>query len=129
MLFVFFHVGKVLFHLRTAQLVLDVGAAQEARRNVRIVFVEGRGFGGTYQVFGVNAVFSNTDGTELFKDKASSDRLFSFIYCTINKGTINVRFPVTETIDHYPDCDGEYDRYSVKIVDNIIITYPVTSKA
>lgn len=76
-----------------------------------------------------NAVFSNTDGTELFKDKASSDRLFSFIYCTINKGTINVRFPVTETIDHYPDCDGEYDRYSVRIVDNIIITYPVTSKA
>ncbi len=76
-----------------------------------------------------NAVFSNTDGTELFKDKANSDRFFSFIYCTVKDSTINVRFPVTETIDHYPDCDGEYDRYSVKVVDNIIITCPVTSKA
>lgn len=76
-----------------------------------------------------NAIFCNTDGIEILRDKAQSDRYFSFIYCTVKDGTISVRFPVTETIDHYPNCDGEHDRYSVKIVHNIIITCPITSKA
>lgn len=32
---------------------------------------------------------------------------------------------VYETIDHYPNCDGEYDRYSEVIVENILITCPI----
>lgn len=72
-----------------------------------------------------NAVFTDEDGNEIKKDKALSDRLFGSIYCSVKDDAICVRFPVTETVDHYPNCDGEYDRYSVKIVDNIIVTCPV----
>lgn len=70
-----------------------------------------------------DALFLNINGVELKKDKAESNRLFSSIYCSANKNAITVRFPVKETIDHYPNCDGEYDRYSERIVDNILITY------
>lgn len=72
-----------------------------------------------------NAVFESLDGTQLKKDKAQSDRLFSKLYCSVKDKTLTVRFPVTKTVDHYPNCDGEYDRYSEIIVDNIYITCPV----
>lgn len=73
-----------------------------------------------------NATFMNSDGIEIKKEKADTDRLFSKIYCSIKENLITVRFPVTKTIDHYPNCDGEYDRYSEVIVDNILITCPIT---
>ncbi|MBQ7134121.1 MAG: hypothetical protein IJO20_06455 [Ruminococcus sp.] len=88
------------------------------------VFFEKEGIVLTADTFG-NAVFEKEDGEKIKEDKAQSDRLFSSIYCSVKSGEICVRFPVTETVDHYPNCDGEYDRYSVKIVDNIIITCPV----
>lgn len=69
-----------------------------------------------------NATFENLDGTVVSKDKAESKRYFSFIYCKVQDNIITVRFPITETVDHYPNCDGEYDRYSEIIVDNIYIT-------
>ena len=72
-----------------------------------------------------NATFMSTDNTIIKEDKALSDRFFSRIYCVVNNNKISVRFPVIETIDHYPDCDGEYDRYSERIIDSIIITCPV----
>lgn len=72
-----------------------------------------------------NAVFFDTDGNEIQNGKAESNKRFGFIFCDVNKNSISVRFPVTETIDHYPNCDGEYDRYSERIIDNIIITCPV----
>lgn len=72
-----------------------------------------------------NAVFAGADGAELKRDKAEADRFFLSIYCCVKDGAINVRFPITETIDHYPNCDGEYDRYSTRIVDNIIISCPI----
>lgn len=72
-----------------------------------------------------NYTFAKADGTVIKNGKAESDRCFMFIYCSVKDNVINVRFPVTETVDHYPNCDGEYDRYSTKIVDNIIVTCPV----
>lgn len=72
-----------------------------------------------------NAVFFDTDGNEIQSGKAESNKRFGFIFCIVNKSGITVRFPITETIDHYPNCDGEYDRYSERIIDNIIITCPV----
>ncbi len=72
-----------------------------------------------------NAIFMDLDGKEIKKEKAQSDRLFSKIYCLVKEGAITVRFPITKTVDHYPNCDGEYDRYSEIIVDNIYITCPV----
>ncbi len=69
-----------------------------------------------------NAVFQNAEGKEILKDKANGDkRYFSKIYVSVKGAEICVRFPITETIDHYPNCDGEYDRYSERIVDNINI--------
>ncbi len=73
-----------------------------------------------------NATFAHPDGTEIKKDKAEANRLLNSIYCSVKEDVITVRFPVTETIDHYPNCDGEYDRYSERIVDNILVTCPVT---
>ena len=72
-----------------------------------------------------NAVFGRTDGTELFRDKAyGKQRRFSSIYCSVTGGAPSVRFPIKETVDHYPNCDGEYDRWSEVIVDNVVITCP-----
>ncbi len=69
-----------------------------------------------------NAVFQNAEGDEIFKDKAEGKkRYFSSIYVSVKDSKICVRFPITETIDHYPNCDGEYDRYSERIVDNVCI--------
>ena len=72
-----------------------------------------------------NAVFCSADGTKIKREKAQADRFFLSIYCSVKDGAINVRFPVTETVDHYPNCDGEHDRYSTKTIDNIIVTCAV----
>lgn len=72
-----------------------------------------------------NYAIESKDGTAVSSGKAQSDRRFMFIYCSIKDNAISVRFPVTETVDHYPNCDGEYDRYSTKIIDNIIVTCEV----
>lgn len=73
-----------------------------------------------------NAVFCRPDGTELHRAKADGrQRRFSSIYCSVTGGAPSVRFPIKETVDHYPDCDGEYDRWSEVIVDNVVITCPL----
>lgn len=88
------------------------------------IFFEKEGVVLTADIHG-NATFESVDGKIIKKDKADSSRFFSFIYCIVNHNVITVTFPVTETVDHYPDCDGEFDRYSVKIIDKIIITCPL----
>ncbi|MBQ2445398.1 MAG: hypothetical protein II272_03055 [Oscillospiraceae bacterium] len=71
-----------------------------------------------------NAVFRNLDGVELFRDKADGQgRYFFGCYCNVKDGALSVRFPIQEIIDHYPNCDGEYDRYSYITRDNVVIQY------
>ena len=71
-----------------------------------------------------NAVLCKLDGTELFRDKADGkDCYFSSFYCKVKDGVISVRFPIQEVVDHYPNCDGEYDRYSYITRDNVVIDY------
>ena len=71
-----------------------------------------------------NTIFSDVNGIELYRDKADGKgRFFSEVYCKVRDGVISVRFPVQEIVDHYPNCDGEYDRYSYITKDNIIIDY------
>ena len=71
-----------------------------------------------------NAIFSDLEGVELYRDKADGQgRYFSEFYCQVKDGAISVRFPIQEVVDHYPNCDGEYDRYSYITRDNVIITY------
>ncbi|MBQ8796279.1 MAG: hypothetical protein IJZ54_07645 [Clostridia bacterium] len=73
-----------------------------------------------------NAIFTDSEGKEILKDKAQGEnKYFSKVFVSVKDSKICVRFPVTETIDHYPNCDGEYDRYSERIVDNIFIYCPV----
>lgn len=73
-----------------------------------------------------NAVLCNTEGAELFRDKADGQgRYFSGFYCKVKDGVISVRFPIREVIDHYPNCDGEYDRYSYITRDNVVFNYTI----
>ena len=71
-----------------------------------------------------NAVLYNLDGAELFREKANGQGwYFSSFYCSVKNGEISVRFPIQEEIDHYPNCDGEYDRYSYITRENIVIKF------
>ena len=71
-----------------------------------------------------NAVFFDADGAELYRDKADGQgRYFSEFYCQVRDGVIHVRFPIQEVVDHYPHCNGEYDRYSYITRDNVRIFY------
>lgn len=71
-----------------------------------------------------NAIFSDVNGVQLYRDKADGQgRYFSEVCCKVKDGVISVRFPIQEVVDHYPNCDGEYDRYSYITKDNIIIDY------
>jgi len=71
-----------------------------------------------------NAVFCDAEGIELYREKAvGPERYFSKVFCMAYKGRICVRFPITELVDHYPNCDGEYDRWSERTVDNVNIRF------
>ena len=60
-----------------------------------------------------NAVFRDLEGVELYRGKADGQsRYFSEFYCKVKDGVISVKFPIQEVVDHYPNCDGEYDRLS-----------------
>ena len=73
-----------------------------------------------------NAIFTDANGTELYRDKADGQgRYFFEACCKVKGGVISVRFPIQEVVDHYPNCDGEYDRYSYITRDNIVIDYKV----
>ena len=72
-----------------------------------------------------NAIFTTAEGKEIKREKAESDRRFSLVYVNSYNGEISVNFPIIETVDHYPHCDGEYDRYSERIIDNIVFTLSV----
>ena len=71
-----------------------------------------------------NAIFFDANDVELYRDKADGQGYyFSEFYCKAAGGVISVRFPIQEVVDHYPNCDGEYDRYSYITKDNVIIEY------
>ena len=72
-----------------------------------------------------NALFYDLEGRELHRDKAEGEKRFGSVYFCVKKNAICLRFPITEWIDHYPNCDGEYDRWTERIVDNVYITYPI----
>ena len=70
------------------------------------------------------AIFSDGNGVELYREKADGRGCyFSECYCKVGDGVISVRFPIQEIVDHYPNCDGEYDRYSYITKDNVLIDY------
>ena len=71
-----------------------------------------------------NALFLDMDGKELYKDCAEAeDTFFSRIECKASKNILTVCFVRTKTVDNYPHCDGEYDRWDEIVVKKIPITY------
>ena len=71
-----------------------------------------------------NAAIFDLKGGELFRAKADGrGRYFSEFYCKVKDGMISVRFPIQEIVDHYPNCDGEHDRYSYITKENIVYHY------
>lgn len=43
-------------------------------------------------------------------------KVYEEIVCCAENGKILLKFPICEWIDHYPNCDGEHDRWSTKTV-------------
>lgn len=43
------------------------------------------------------------------------------VSATLEPQTLKVWFLHRETVDHYPDCDGEYDRWSERLVEDRVI--------
>ncbi|MBE6636856.1 MAG: hypothetical protein E7618_03515 [Ruminococcaceae bacterium] len=73
-----------------------------------------------------HAVFSHLDGRTLLTAKADGQaHRFDQVRCLVTTDKIVVNFPITKWIDHYPNCDGEFDRWSEVIVDQIGITCPI----
>jgi len=63
------------------------------------------------------AIFLDEDGNELYRERATHDNgYFGEVLCCVSGSAISVCFPTVEWIDHYPNCDGEYDRWSKRIV-------------
>jgi len=72
-----------------------------------------------------NSFFCDIDGNVIHEDKAEANSLFSSVRVCVGEDKIIAKFPVTKWIDHYPNCDGEYDRWSEVIVDTICIYCPI----
>ncbi len=56
-------------------------------------------------------VFRDMDGNELCRTE-DRDRSYREFLLAWKQGSISIQFGATEVIDHYPNCDGEYDRWS-----------------
>jgi len=70
-----------------------------------------------------NAKFMTAEGTVIHEGKADgSGHLFNRIKCAVNDEQITVTFINAKEVDHYPHCDGEYDRWSTVYVCTADIT-------
>ena len=73
-----------------------------------------------------NVLLHSPDGTLIRKDQAvRKDRLFGQVTCSVIGEGIRLRFDVLNWTDHYPHCDGEYDRWTCTVADSTELTVPV----
>ena len=70
------------------------------------------------------ALFCDLDNNVIHRGKAESANRFSRVHVRVCEGKAIAEFPITKWIDHYPNCDGEYDRWSEVVVDTITICCP-----
>lgn len=47
------------------------------------------------------------------------------VLCSVKAGQVRLGFPIYEWVDHYPNCDGEHDRWSTRTVGYEKLTYPL----
>ena len=71
-----------------------------------------------------NATFCDLDGNVICRDRAESTKCFSRVRARVHEGCAVAEFLATKWIDHYPHCDGEYDRWSEVILDTVTICCP-----
>lgn len=64
--------------------------------------------------------FYNTDDVLIASGsvpvKDSGKGLYMDVTCRSENDRIELRFPIYEWIDNYPNCDGEHDRWDTRIV-------------
>jgi len=53
--------------------------------------------------------------------------VYEDIGCQAGDHTIELQFPIYEWIDHYPNCDGEHDRWDTKVVGFHTLTLDLTT--
>lgn len=51
------------------------------------------------------------------------------VRCQVENGTIVLEFPIYEWIDHYPNCDGEHDRWSTRTIGYETIAFDTATDA
>lgn len=62
----------------------------------------------------------DAQGNVLAKDQApleeSGRKVYEEVTCRVEDGSVILEFPIYQWIDHYPNCDGEHDRWSTRKV-------------
>ncbi len=61
---------------------------------------------------------AQTGGREVYED----------VFCSVDRVSIILRFPIVEWIDNYPHCDGEHDRWDSKIIGQHTLTFDPETK-
>ncbi len=67
-------------------------------------------------------VFYDNDNNILGKTDGC-DELYKEVKFVWEQDCISVLFGQTETVDYYPNCDGEYDRYGKEWITNRLVTF------
>lgn len=57
------------------------------------------------------AVFYNSEGNVIAKIEESNEN-YKEVRVFFKNNTFSIQFGFVDIVDHYPNCDGEYDRYS-----------------
>ncbi len=52
---------------------------------------------------------------EILADESGRE-VYEEICCQVDGDKIVIDFPIYEWVDHYPNCDGDHDRWSTKII-------------
>jgi len=64
--------------------------------------------------------FYNMDDELIAAGKVPADKsgkeVYEEIRCQAENNSIILQFPIYEWIDHYPNCDGEHDRWDTRII-------------
>lgn len=68
-------------------------------------------------------------GGKVLKEAEGTDRDHRQVRFAFENGKLHLSFGSEETVDHYPNCDGEYDRWSQEWVAARTITFSPASAA
>lgn len=71
-------------------------------------------------------VFKNEDGEQLAQTVVKPDTKngkFDDAFCKVTDGEIYLYLPIVDYEDNYPNCDGEYDRWTVVHIGYICLKF------